>query len=180
MADYTIQNEDKLHFITFATVQWIDVFTRSEYCDIVVDSLNYCIAEKGLVVYGWCLMSNHIHLLARSSKDDLSGVMRDLKKFTSKKIFSAIEKNPEESRKNWMMWIFKSTGEANKNNEKIQFWQQTLHAIEVWSGNVIQQKLDYIHQNPVKARIVTTAESYYWSSAIDYSGGKGVVKIELI
>jgi putative transposase len=176
----TIKDQKKLYFMTFATVQWVDVFTRAEYCDIVVDSMNYCIKEKGLVVYGWCLMSNHLHILARSLENDLSGVMRDLKKFTAKKIFKAIEENPQESRKGWMKWIFKKAGEENKNNEIIQLWQQTLYPIELWNIDFIQQKLNYIHQNPVKARIVTNAESYYWSSAIDYSGGKGLVEIEFI
>lgn len=180
MSSYTVKDQTCLHFMTFATVQWVDVFTRADYCDIVVDSLNHCVNEKGLIIYGWCLMSNHIHLLVRSETGDLSGTMRDFKKFTAKKIFKAIEENPQESRKNWMKWIFKKAGEENSNNEIIQLWQQTLHPIELWSVDVIQQKLDYIHQNPVKARIVSEAQYYYWSSAIDYSGGKGLINTEFI
>jgi putative transposase len=180
MSSYTVKDQKCLHFLTFATVQWVDVFTRADYCDIVVNSLNHCVKEKGLIIYGWCLMSNHLHLLVRSETGDLSGTMRDFKKFTAKKIFKAIDENPQESRKSWMKWIFKKAGEENRNNEIIQLWQQTLHPIELWSVEVVQQKLDYIHQNPVKARIVSEAQYYYWSSAIDYAGGKGLINIEFI
>ena len=90
--------------------------TRTEYRDIYLESVRYCQKEKGLVVYAWCMMSNHIHLIVRAEEDNLSGVIRDLKKFTSKKLFAAIEENAEESRRNWIVAIFRRNGEFNHNN----------------------------------------------------------------
>ncbi|MFD2513036.1 transposase [Pontibacter locisalis] len=66
--NYKISNQTELHFISFATVYWIDVFTRSAYKDVIVDSLNYCIKYKGLEVYAWCIMLNHIHLIIEVRK----------------------------------------------------------------------------------------------------------------
>ena len=64
--NYKISNEDKLYFLSFSTVNWIDVFIRPVYKDLVVDSLNYCIAHKGLEVYAWCIMTSHVHLIIGS------------------------------------------------------------------------------------------------------------------
>ncbi len=80
---YIIRNQDRPHFITCTVINWIDVFTRKTYCDIVIDSLAYCIKEKGLILYGYVIMSNHIHLIVQSSKGKLSELIRDFKKFTS-------------------------------------------------------------------------------------------------
>jgi len=96
---YKIRNQSAIHFITFASVEWIDVFTRHIYADIVVDSLRYCQKEKGLVIYAWCIMSNHVHLIVRAENNKLSEVLRDLKKYTAKQIIAAIESNQGESRK---------------------------------------------------------------------------------
>jgi putative transposase len=97
---YTVSS-DNLHFLTHTVVDWIDVFTRMELAQVIVDSLNFCIANKGLEVYVWCLMPSHLHMIARTTpgaRNNLSDVMRDFKKFTSNKI---IETLPEinESRK---------------------------------------------------------------------------------
>ena len=104
---YKIRDQQGIHFITFATVQWVDVFTRQCYVETVLQSLRYCIEHKGLVLNAWCIMSNHIHLIASAKNGDLSDVLRDFKKFTSGAITRQIEENKEESRRNWILWIFK-------------------------------------------------------------------------
>jgi len=96
---YKIRNKKEAHFVTFAVVEWVDAFTRKEYRDVVIDSLKFCQKEKGLLLHGWCIMSNHVHLITSSKNENLSNILRDFKKFTSKKIIAAIEKNEHESRK---------------------------------------------------------------------------------
>ena len=96
---YKIRNPAAIHFITFALVEWVDVFTRKAYCDIALDSLRFCQAEKGLVLHAWCLMTNHLHLIGSAKNEDLSDILRDFKKFTSKQIIEAIINNKQESRK---------------------------------------------------------------------------------
>jgi putative transposase len=177
---YKIHNPEGVYFVTMTVVSWIDIFTRQEYRDIVLDSIRYCQKEKGLVVYGWCIMSNHIHLIVRAKHSNLSDIIRDLKKFTAKSLFKTIENSETESRKRWICAIFRKSGEFNHRNEQIQVWQQDNHPIEIFSNDVIEQKLNYIHQNPVKAGIVENAWEYLYSSAKDYSGQKGLLNIELI
>jgi hypothetical protein len=103
---------------------------------------------------------------------DLSGVLRDLKKYTSKKIIVAIQENPVESRKDWMLNIFTEHGGKNNRNKDYQFWRQDNHPEELYSTKFVCQKRNYIHQNPVEAGIVEMPEHYLYSSAKDYSSGK--------
>ena len=84
---YKFENPDGIYFVTSAVVEWVDVFTRFQYCDIFVESLKYCIEKKGLVLHAWVIMPSHIHLvISRNGSDSLSDIMRDLKKFTSSNI----------------------------------------------------------------------------------------------
>lgn len=176
---YKFRKPDGIYFVSFATVNWIDVFTRPEYKDILVDSLNYCISNKGLTVYAWVIMSNHVHLVIETRKGPLEDILRDFKKYTSKQIISAIENNPQESRKGWMLWMFQRAGQRNSNNQTYQFWQQHNQPVELSTTSyAIDSAIDYIHENPIKAGFADKAENYPYSSAVDFAGGKGLVKIE--
>ncbi|WP_187262456.1 REP-associated tyrosine transposase [Pontibacter beigongshangensis] len=175
---YQIRNQNGIYFITFAVVEWVDVFTRKEYADLVVESLQYCQKQKGLLLYGWCLMSNHLHLIASAQEGSaLSDIIRDFKKFTSSSILKAIEQNTQESRRNWMLWIFRTAGEKNGKNTRHQFWRHDNHPIELLTNKFKDEKLHYLHQNPVTAGLVAEAEHYLYSSAIDYAGGKGLLTV---
>jgi len=179
---YKIRDKEGIHFVTFAVTEWVDVFTRKDYCDILLDSIRYCQKEKGLVLHAWCLMSNHIHMVISARNHDPSNILRDFKKFTSKQIVKAIAEHPGESRKRWMLDIFKKTGEQNRRNTNFQFWRQDNHPIVLITAPFIDQKLDYIHNNPVVAGIVDKAEEYVYSSARDYFNGKqcGLLEVELL
>ena len=114
-------------------------------------------------------MSNHVHLIASAKQGFmLTNILRDLKKFTSKQIFKAIKENPGESRKEWMLWMFIRAGKRNSNNKDFQFWQQDNHPIELNTAEMLKQRLDYLHQNPVRAGIVYEPQDYVYSSGIDY------------
>ena len=177
---YRFGDNENPHFVTFATVNWIDVFSRERYKEIVVESLKFCIEKKGLVVHAWVIMTNHIHLIISCTEGfKQADVLRDFKKFTAKTIIEEIEKNEEESRKDWMVWMFKRAGARNPNSKTYQFWQQDNHPIELGSLAMMQQKLDYLHENPVKAGIVNEPWHYKYSSGIDYYEDlKGLVPIE--
>ena len=96
--------------------------------------------------------------------------MRDFKKFTAKQVFQAIHTNQQESRRQWLEWVLHKQGEFNPRNTHIQLWQQPSHNVELLSQEMAQQKLDYIHQNPVRAGICYRAEDYVYSSASCYAG----------
>ena len=170
-----------MYFLTITVVNWIDIFTRPVYRHIIIDSLQYNIDNKGLIIPGWCLMSNHIHLLAQADEGyHLSDIIRDFKKFTSKAIIKEIQENPKESRKKWLLREFSFAGKVLKKPQHFKFWQDGSEAKEIHTLPFLEQKLNYIHNNPVKAEIVAEPHEYLYSSAIDYSGGKGLIDVVLI
>ncbi len=128
-------DQHSIYYVTFTVHQWADVFTRSIYIDIVIDSLRFCQKEKGLKIYAWVIMSNHIHLIFRSETNNLSDIIRDFKKFTSRKIVKAIESNQKESRQNWLL----------KKDDTIWFWEEGYHGVKITSLEFFETKLNYIH-----------------------------------
>ena len=171
---YKMRNKEAVHFVTFAVVEWVDVFTRKEYRDIVLDSLKFCQNQRELLLYAWCLMSNHLHLVMTARDHDPGGILRDFKKYTSKHIIAAIENNKQESRREWMLKIFREQGEKNSRNKNYQFWRQDNQPKELYSPAFTVQKINYIHNNPVEAGIIEKPEHYLYSSARDYYFGKNV------
>ena len=133
---YQIRDQSKPHFVTFTVVNWVDVFSRKIHKDLIVDSLNYCVQNKGLVIFGYVIMTNHIHLIIQSEKDDLSGLIRDFKKFTSKALIKQIlSKN--ESRRNWMLNLFHESTLSHSRNESYQVWKYGNHAEEIYSDKFL-------------------------------------------
>jgi REP element-mobilizing transposase RayT len=179
---YKIRDKEGIHFVTFAVAEWVDVFTRKDYRDILLDSIRHCQQEKGLVLHSWCLMSNHVHLVVSAKEHNTSDILRDFKKYTSKQIIKAVAEHPAESRREWMLEIFRKAGESNSRNTNYQFWRQDNQPKELYSEKFTNQKLEYIHNNPVEAGIVEKAEEYLYSSARDYYYGKncGLLKLELL
>ena len=179
---YSFNNPEGIYFVTFTVVFWLDVFVRAWYKELFVESLKYCIKNKGLQVHAWCLMSSHAHFIISDAKPQtitLSDIMRDLKKFTASQIIREIEAGPE-SRQEWLLDKFRFAASKNSRNNQYQFWQQTNHAEELLTNHFIDQKLNYIHQNPVQEGWVEEAHHYLYSSARDYSGLPGLVPITLI
>jgi REP element-mobilizing transposase RayT len=161
---YQIEYQFAMYFVTFTVVDWVDVFTRSIYKDILIESLNFCCNNRGLKVYGYVIMSNHMHLIVKSETGILSDTLRDFKRFTATNIIDAVRNVPE-SRREWMLHRFKWNGSQNIRNTNNQFWIHDNHPELIHSQEFFTQKLNYIHENPVRAGIVYNAENYIYSSA---------------
>lgn len=178
---YKFLDKGGLYFVSFATVYWIDIFVREQYFKIITDSLDYCRKNKGLEIYCWCIMSNHVHLIIRAKDNNPEVVLGRFKEYTSKKLQQEIENNMRESRREWLLWMMERAGMKSSNVKKRQLWQHNNKPIELWSSDVIDQKVNYIHNNPVVAGFV--AEPWHWkySSAIDYCvGKKGLLDIDYV
>ena len=172
---YKIHDQEDLHFLSYSTVNWVDALTRASYKDIIVDSLRYCQDHKGLELYAWCIMSNHVHLIAKAAAGHkLQDIMRDHKKHTSKLIVDAIRNNGQESRSEWLLEHFIN------DDGSTQFWQRDLHPIWLRTPSVIDQKLNYLHMNPVSDGIVAEAEHYLYSSAQCYAGLPSMLNLMLL
>ena len=177
---YKFSDQNKLHFVTFTTVNWIDVFTRDEYRAVLLDSLRYCQTHKGLEIYAWCIMTNHMHMIIGTNANKLQFIIRDFKAFTSRSFKEVIAEHPKESRKNWIIWMMERVGKSNCHNNSWQFWQQDSHPIELFNTEMMKQKLEYIHLNPVRAGFVSKPEDWLYSSAVDYAGEKGFLDVILV
>jgi len=175
-----VKNPEGIYFITITVIDWVDLFTRPVYKHILIDSLEYCIKNKGLTVYAYVIMSNHMHLIVSTNENyALEATIRDFKKFTSKKLIEAIEENPE-SRREWLLKKFAFASDRIKRGSKYKVWKDGFHPVELSNREILEQKLNYIHENPVNEEIVINAEDYKYSSATNYTGGTGQLDIVLI
>jgi REP element-mobilizing transposase RayT len=179
---YKFHNPEGLYFVSFAVINWMDVFTRNEYKDIFLDTIRYKMDEGKISIFAWCIMTNHVHLIfSVPNPNKPEAVLGDIKRYSARKLIEAIQSNPKESRKEWMIQQFKAAGRNTSNTSQHQFWRHDNHPIELWSDAVIREKVNYIHLNPVEAGMVAYAKDYTYSSAIDYAGEKGLLKnIELL
>src|SRR5690606_9122066 len=118
------------------------------------DSLNYCISNKGLECNAWVLMSNHMHLIVRAiAPARLSDIIRDFKKYTSKKVLELVQTIPE-SRREWLLHKFSYWAASTGRAENYKMWTDDNHAIYLDNAKLFSQKLNYIHDNPVRQMIV--------------------------
>lgn len=181
MSRYKILDQHGINFVTLTVVDWVDVFIRKRYKDIVIESLKHCQKEKGLVVYAYVIMSSHIHLIAEAKGSiPLSDILRDFKKFTSKTILREIEHGEYESRREWMLNRFAFRGHNASGNRQYQFWQSDNHPIILYTLPVIAQKIIYIHNNPVVEGWVEQADQYLYSSASNYVGNTGLLDVAVV
>jgi Transposase and inactivated derivatives len=169
-------------YLTFNTVDWIDVFIRPTYKQIIVDALNRCIETRKFKVYAWCLMTNHLHLLARAEDGaGLAAIEKEFKRLTTTKILEAIDIEPD-LRRSWMLQRFEHFSQSLKRIEKFQLWQSCTNPSFIDFRQVfrLQERVLYIHENPVRDGIVASPEHYLYSSAGDYAGKKGLVNVSVI
>jgi putative transposase len=179
--DDSIVEQHACYYLTFNVVDWIDIFIRPVFKQIIVESLNHFNKKKGLTIYAWCLMTNHLHLMAQSEQGyGLSLIADDFKKFTTKIILEDIDAEPE-VRRNWIMKKFEDASTSLKLLDKFQVWQSRINPlyIDLKDTDAINEQLEHIHNNPVRERIVSTAEDYLYSSARDYAGIKGLVNVRI-
>ncbi len=168
--NYKIREQDHAYFLTLTVVGWIDIFTRPNHKLLLVKSLKHCQQKKGLELYAYCFMPGHIHLIAKATgKETLSEILRDFKKYTSKKLIEQILEEPE-SRREWMLEYFGHEADKIKRNRYYKVWQDGNQPKEIFSNGFFYEKLNYIHQNPVEDLIVKKPEDYLFSSARNYAG----------
>ncbi len=197
---FIVYPPDTIYFVTITVIDWVDVFTREEYKQIVAESLDFCRRNKGLCVYAWVLMTNHIHMIISHDVDNekLAATIGDFKKFTAKKVLNAIIENPSESRKYWMLRHFEEevvmanrdascsvskerrTDGSRRRGTHYHLWQRGYDSFCINNIKMMRQKMDYLHANPVRAGIVDHPMDYRYSSYKNYCGEKGVIEIDLM
>lgn len=174
---YKIRKQSATHFLTFTIEGWIDLFSRQRYRDIVLESLAFCRKEKGLLLNAYVIMSNHIHFIWTAKDGNLSGLIRDFKGYTSKRLTDSVQKD-QESRREWLLHLFRFYANRTSKNENFRVWTGNNHPEEIYSESFFISKLNYIHQNPVRAGLVAQPGHYLYSSAANYENRKGLIEID--
>lgn len=176
---YKIHDPEGKYFVTLTTVHWIDIFTRKEFKHIILASLQYCQQNKGLVIHAWVLMSSHLHMIISTKGEPLEAILRDLKKHSSKQIVKTTGKI-NESRSNWLLRAFSKAAQDIKRVNSYKVWKDDNHPVLLDTNKMFEERLQYIHDNPVEAEVVDEPEYYWYSSARDYTGQKGLLDVNLL
>jgi len=159
---------NECYYLTLTVEGWIDVFTRQTYRDLVIQSLSHCIKEKGLNVFAYVIMSNHLHMIVNSNEPFLlKDTIRDFKKYTAKACLMEMN-NTTESRRDWMLRLFSQYAVQSKKHKDFKFWKTGSHAIELFNTKFTWTKVNYIHKNPVRAGLVNSPQDWLYSSASNY------------
>jgi putative transposase len=155
------------YFITFTLVEWLPLFEKQEIANIMIDSLIFCQLNKGLLIFGYCIMPSHIHLIVQSQSIALGSIMRDLKKYTAHQIADYLK---TELKNESFLDIIHSKANETKRNKYVKIWLEGYHPELIFSNKFFHQKLNYIHNNPVKAGLALHQQDYFYSSARNYAG----------
>lgn len=171
---YKIVELNSPHFITCTIVEWLPVFTRAKYLDIITASLTFCRHHKGLRLHAFVILDNHLHLLVCG--ENLSPVIRDFKRHTAREILAAAR----QENKLWLLRQFEFCKPEHKGDSQDQVWQEGVHPQGILTETMLRQKIDYIHYNPVKLGLVDRPEDWRYASARNYLGRDDVLEIDLV
>ena len=177
---YKIRDQEGLYFVTFTVIGWVDLFIRKTYRDCIMESLEYCRQSKGLNIHAFVIMTSHVHLILSSREGhNLVDTIRDFKKFTSKRLINLI-KSELESRREWMLNKFEYEAKRTERGRDYILWREGYHAKQIETNKFLDQKLNYIHKNPVVGGFVSREEDFLYSSARNYCGEIGVIEVDLL
>lgn len=171
-SSYRVLSNPYPHFLTATINQWLPLFTRPQTVDIVLDSWRFLQQTAGFQLYGYVILENHLHLIAAS--EDLSRDMQRFKSYTAKEIIAHLERHRQERMLHWLAFFKRS----HKQESRYQVWEEGSHPQIIESETAMRQKLDYIHQNPVKRGYVDRPEHWRYSSARNYLGLAGLIEIQ--
>jgi len=171
-SSYKIYEKEGVYFITSTIIEWIPVFTSKDYFDILVSSLNYCAENKELHIFSWVILDNHFHLVCHAP--ELGKAVQSLKRHTASQIISQLEQD----NKKWLLNLFAYYKKRHKKESEHQVWQEGFHPQLIASDDMLTQKIEYIHYNPVKRDYVANPENWLHSSANFYATREeGLVKM---
>ncbi|WP_456428760.1 REP-associated tyrosine transposase [Rhodocaloribacter sp.] len=170
---YKVYEIDQPHFLTATVVRWLPVFAHPPAARVVLDALGYLQREGRLTLYAYVIMENHLHLIAAA--DDLRREMRAFKSYTARKIIDWLH----ETKRRAMLDAFREHKQAHKKDRLHQFWQEGNHPQQIQGAEMLRQKLEYLHGNPVRRGYVEEAIHWRYSSARNYAGLPGLLEVTL-
>lgn len=168
---YSFAEHDRAHFLTCTVVEWLPVFTRQEAVQIIIDCWTHLQQHRGLKLYGYVVLENHLHVVAQA--DELPEVWTSFKKFTARQLIELLQQRKADTLLRRMEFVYR----ARRTGCHHQFWQEGSHPQAILDSEMLRQKLRYIHENPVKRGYVDQPEDWRWSSARNYAGRDGMIDV---
>ncbi len=169
---YKIIEGNYPHFVTSTIVEWLPVFTKDIYFNIIIESLKFCRSKKGLKVHAYVILDNHLHMII--SGEHLAKTIKEFKMFTARKIIDTLKENNVK----WLLTELEFYKKRQKINSQYQVWQEGYHPQVLDTDTKLEQKIGYTHNNPVKRGLVRKQEDWIYSSARDFAGFKSVMEID--
>ena len=169
---YKIYEPTYPHFITCTVLHWIPLFTNQESVAIILSSLKHLQESDNLKIYSYVILENHLHLVA--SSDDVNKSMQKFKSFTARELLKLLEQKNATTILEQLAFYKK----AHKTQTEYQVWQEGIHVKLIHSESMMIEKINYIHNNPIKRGYVDEAKHWRYSSARDYEGVIGLLEVE--
>jgi len=169
---YKIYEPSQPHFVTCTILHWIPIFTNQESVSIVINSLKYLQKSDNLKIYAYVILENHLHLVVQSN--DLAKTMAKFKRYTAIEIIKLIKRKNISTILEQLAFYKK----AHKKDREYQLWQEGIQPKQIISHKMMKEKIEYIHNNPVKRGYIDNPIHWRYSSARDYEGIKGLIDIE--
>lgn len=159
------------HFITNTVVAWLPVFSQPRFAQIVLDSWRFLQRERDIAILAFVILENHLHWIATGHQ--LSRRVGEFKSFTARSILDAMK----ELRHETLLQELKYHKLRHKTDQEHQLWQEGSHPKMIESDEVLWQKIEYIHNNPLRRGYVDDAVHWRYSSARNYAGEQGVLDV---
>ncbi|MCY2990493.1 MAG: transposase [Planctomycetota bacterium] len=168
---YKIFENGYPYFLTCTIVGWLPVFTRPEMVQIIFDSWHFLRDHGRLEIFGYVILENHLHLIAKAS--ELSKEIGDFKSYTARRIIDDLKERKVRMLLEQLTWH----KERHKSDREHQLWQEGSHPEQIQHEDIMRQKLEYIHRNPVERGYVDLDVHWRYSSARNYAGQPGLFPV---
>lgn len=169
---YKVFEETYPHFVTCTVIHWIPIFTRIESTNIIFESLKYLQKSDNLKIYSYVILENHLHMII--SSDDISKTMKKFKSFTAKELIKLLQKSNAKTILDQLAFYKK----AHKTQTTYQVWQEGFQPKLIKDEKMMIERINYIHNNPIKRGYIEKAKHWRYSSARDYEDIEGLIEVE--
>ena len=163
---YKVKESGIPYFITSTCVDWIPIFNNESYAELLLENISFYQAKYDMIINAYVIMPEHFHMI--TSCNDLSKSLQSLKSYTAKKFLEMLRKDKEQN----ILERLRVCKAPHKRKSEYQFWQEGFHPKQISNNLILQQKIEYIHLNPVKRGLVERAEDWRFSSAGYYKTEK--------
>jgi len=169
---YKTYDEAKTYFTTMSTTNWLPLFSIPQVAQVILNSLQFMHDNNRIRLHAYVIMETHVHMVGTSK--EISDEFRKLKSYTARQIVDYLTMDGPQV----LLDQLKFYKKKHKKDQKYQVWQEGFHPKAILNVDILTQKIEYVHYNPVRRGYVDRPEHWRYSSAQNYAGMKGIVSVE--